>query len=385
MQGYDVAIVGAGVHGAAAALHLAERGARVVVLEKETPASGPTGRSSAVLRGYYVNEFLAHATRSSLDLFRNFTEWTHGGEARYVGCGALFLHHGDDEPKLREAAARLNAIGTVTEVLDSDRLRSEFPMIDLDGIDVGAWEPHAGHADPSGTTYGMLNRAVALGAELRRHNKVVKLADTPNAVEITTEAGDVVAADRVLLAAGPWSSQLLSLLGCDLPLWAERHIIATYGWGAAPEVPFVWASIPDGIYFKPELHAQFLVGTLWEEPRVSPDDYEPELDPSEQLRITEATVRRIPSLADAEAFSGYAALYDVSPDWQPVIGEVVPNVYIVAGTAGHGFKWAPAMGGHIADLVLGGEIHPGLAQFDPHRFDRGEVVDAGYGAAKILG
>ncbi|MHB8339779.1 MAG: NAD(P)/FAD-dependent oxidoreductase [Mycobacteriales bacterium] len=385
MPGYDVAVIGAGVQGASAALHLAERGARLVVFDKGVPASGPTGRSSAVLRGYYVNEFLARATRESLDLFRQFTDWTHGGEARYVRCGALFLHAAADGPKLREACARLNAIGAPTEVCDRASLARDFPMFDLDGVAWGAWDEQAGHADPAGTTNGMINRAVALGAQLRRHSRVVGIQRTAAGFTITTADAESVHATRLLLAAGPWTTQLLRLLGVEVPLWAERHIIATYRWGEAQHVPFVWASVPDGIYFKPELHAQYLVGTLWAEPRADPDDFDPELSPTEQLRISAATVRRLPDLENSEALSGYAALYDVAPDWQPVIGEVAERAFVVAGTAGHGFKWAPALGRHLADLVCGAPLDPELAQFHPDRFARGELVDAGYGAARILG
>ncbi|MDT7570123.1 MAG: hypothetical protein QOE05_297 [Actinomycetota bacterium] len=382
---YDVAIIGAGVHGASAAMHLAERGVKAVVLERATPASGPTGRSSAVLRGYYVNEFLAEATRESVDLFRNFAEWTHGGEARYVPCGALFLHAAADGDRLKKAAERLNSIGVATDVLDRDRLSAEFPMFDLDGIAWGAWEQNAGHADPSGTTNGMLDRALELGTELLRHTRVVRINRAGGQYQLTTDTGAVVTADRLLLAAGPWSAGLLEMLGADVPLWAERHIIATYRWGAAAHVPFVWASVPDGIYFKPELHAQYLVGTLLEEDRVDPDDFHEEISPAEQMRITEATVGRLPDLAESEAFSGYSALYDVSPDWQPVVGEVADGAVIVAGTAGHGFKWAPALGRHVADLLTDAPVDPGLAQFTPHRFANSQHLEAGYGAAKILG
>lgn len=385
MATYDVAIIGAGVHGASAAFHLAGRGVNTVVLEQGTPASGPTGRSSAVLRGYYVNEFLARATRESVEIFKNFAEVTGGGEARYVPCGALFLHAEEDGEKLAINAQRLNDLGTRTDVLDRDRLASEFPMFDLDGIAWGAWEEEAGHADPAGTTHGFIDRAVQLGADLRRHSRVAKIDRVGSHLELTTQDGDVVSAERLLLCVGPWSTSLLSLLGLELPLWAERHIIATYGWGAAEHVPFVWASIPDGIYFKPEVHAQYLVGTLWEEPRVDPDDFDEQLSPQEQIRITMATVERLPNLEESEARSGYAALYDVAPDWQPVVGEVDDGVFIVAGTAGHGFKWAPALGRHVADLVTGAPCDPGIVQFRPDRFARGEALDAGYGAAKILG
>lgn len=384
-SGYDVAIIGCGVHGASVAMHLAERGVRTVVLEKGTPASGPTGRSSAVLRGYYVNEFLAQATRESMELFQNFTEWTHGGQARYVKCGGMFLHAEQDGPRLHDSVQRLNAIGTTTEVLDRARLSSEFPMFDLDGISWGVWEENAGHADPAGTTTGMIDRAVELGAELRRYSEITKIRREGSYTVLDIAGGDTIEAGKVLLAAGPWSSSLLALLGVELPLWAERHMIATYGWGNAEQVPFVWASVPDGIYFKPEQHAQYLVGTLWQEPKVDPDSFDEELSAQEQLRITLATVGRLPNLAESEAFSGYCGLYDVSPDWQPALGEVDDGIFIIAGTSGHGFKWAPVLGGHIARLITGTGVDPGLAQFHPSRFASGELVEAGYGNAKILG
>jgi glycine/D-amino acid oxidase-like deaminating enzyme len=75
----------------------------------------------------------------------------------------------------------------------------------------------------------------------------------------------------------------------------------------------------------------------------------------------------------------------VSPDWQPVIGEIADGVFVDAGTSGHGFKLAPALGRHVADLVTGAGADPGLGQFDPGRFAEDRGLDAGYGAARILG
>ena len=87
----------------------------------------------------------------------------------------------------------------------------------------------------------------------------------------------------------------------------------------------------------------------------------------------------------AEFHGGWASLYDVSPDWQPVIGEIAPGVFVDAGTSGHGFKLAPALGGHVAALVLGEEVDPELGQFHPSRFGAGVALDAGYGSARIMG
>jgi glycine/D-amino acid oxidase-like deaminating enzyme len=75
----------------------------------------------------------------------------------------------------------------------------------------------------------------------------------------------------------------------------------------------------------------------------------------------------------------------VSPDWQPVIGEIAEGVFVDAGTSGHGFKLAPALGRHVADLVTGADVDAGLDQFHPRRFERADALDAGYGKARILG
>ena len=74
MTTYEVGIVGAGVHGAAAAYHLAVRGVRTVVVERTTPAGGPTGLSSGICRAYYTNDFLARVARDAIDMFERFEE-----------------------------------------------------------------------------------------------------------------------------------------------------------------------------------------------------------------------------------------------------------------------------------------------------------------------
>ena len=105
----------------------------------------------------------------------------------------------------------------------------------------------------------------------------------------------------------------------------------------------------------------------------------------ETERLGSAAIRRAPALRHATSRGGWASLYDVSPDWQPVIGEIAPGVFVDAGTSGHGFKLAPALGGHIADLITGADADPGLEQFHPRRFERAGALDAGFGEARILG
>ena len=60
-------------------------------------------------------------------------------------------------------------------------------------------------------------------------------------------------------------------------------------------------------------------------------------------------------------------------------------MYVDAGSSGHGFKLGPALGRQMAALVAGDTVHPGLAQFDPGRFDNGDLLASGFGAARIIG
>ena len=384
MTGFDVAVVGAGVHGASAAFHLASRGVKTVVFERDVPAGGPTGRSSAICRAYYTNEFLARVARDSITMFERFAEITNGRDAEFRRTGILVLHPPEDEAQVREVVPRLNDQGIPTDLLNRKQLATEFPAFDLEGIGIGAFERDAGYADPAGTTVGLLQRAVELGAETWVGHAVAAIDADHEGWAVVTTDGSRTACGRVLIAAGPWTRSLAARVGADIPLHVERHVVATYAWGGADPVP-AHADLPGGYYFRPEGEELFLVGPLLPEPDADPDDYPEAIAAEEARELGERVVRRIPSLERAESRGGWASLYDVSPDWQPVIGEIAPGVFVDAGTSGHGFKLAPALGGHVADLVMGGEVDPGLAQFDPRRFTEHRELAAGYGAARILG
>ena len=106
MNSYDVAVIGAGVHGASVAFHLANRGVRTVVIERTSPAGGPTGRSSAIVRAYYTNAFLAAVARDSIAMFRDFEQHT-GRDSGFRETGLLVLHPPEDEAAVREVVPRL--------------------------------------------------------------------------------------------------------------------------------------------------------------------------------------------------------------------------------------------------------------------------------------
>jgi sarcosine oxidase, subunit beta len=381
-----VGIIGAGIHGASVAFHLASQGIAATVFEQTAPAGGPTGRSSAICRAYYTNRYLARIANASLDMFRTFGDLTSGRDCGFRKTGALYLHPETDAGALREAAQYMNSIGTRIEMLTPGDLRRDFPLFALEGVGVAAWEPGAGYADPVATTAGLLARACELGAKQRLYTRVIGLeARAGGGARLTLDGGAVAECERLLIAAGPWTGTLAAHLGAELPLTVERHYVATIRWSHAREMRYAHADIPGGYYCKPEGEDLYCLGPLTPEPEVDPDEPVRGLEIAESDALARLATSRIPRLKEAVSTGGWASLYDVSPDWMPVIGEIAPGVFVDAGTSGHGFKLGPALGADVARLLAGSEVDAGIREFAPERFRAGHPLAAGYGSARILG
>ena len=384
MQTFDVGIVGAGVHGAAVAYHLAARGVRAVIFERDRPASGPTGLSSAICRAYYTNPFLAGVAHDSITMMEHFKDLT-GVDGGYRKTGFYFLHPPEDESSVREMVSRQNTLGIVTELLEADALSQRLQGFELGDIGIGAFERDAGYADPHATTDGLFRMALEGGVIGKLGSEIVAVEPAAGGGgTLVTAAGERFPCGRILLAAGPWTRPLALQAGVDLALSVERHIVVTFRWAQTAPVP-AHLDLTNGYYFRPEGEELFLMGPVLPEPQADPENFDHNVLPDEIERMASAVTRRVPHLEKAEVHGGWASLYDLTPDWQPMIGEIAPGIFVDAGTSGHGFKLAPSLGRHIADLVTGAATDPGLAEFDPFRFESGKTLSAGYRDARILG
>lgn len=374
---YDVGIIGAGLHGCAVAFHLARPGLRVALFERESPASGPTGRSDALCAAYTAADqpFLASCIHDTIEMLRGFRELT-GHDAEWHSSGMLFVHALEDVPTVSKAAEMLADLGVAIEVLELDELAVRFPQLDLTGLGVGCWLKDAGYADPWGVTTGFFSGATARGVEPHLHQQVtaIHLEDRGGA---TLEVGqDRIYCAQLLVAAGPWTGPLLRTADIDLPLSVVRHYVGAFRWGKAAPLPAL-GSFCEGFYLRPEGGDLFVAGTGGELHAKEPIDpaTKPRTVTYEQLvHLASVFVQRVPQLELAEPMSGWACMYDMSPDHMPVIGEVAPGVYVDAGTSGNGFQTGLALSRHIANLLLGAQPASGLEQFHPSRFAEGRTL-----------
>jgi sarcosine oxidase, subunit beta len=382
----EVVIVGGGCMGASIAYHLAARGVRdVVLVERGTLACGPTGRSTAILRRHYSQRLLVGMAEHGLRMYSQFGEAV-GADCGFVRTGLLVGVDSRDRGALEHNVEVARAEGVLMELLDADELAEIEPRIDAGELDY-CLEPEAGYCDPYLATVGFAAAARRDSAEIAEG----VTAETVAPGEVKTSAGTVTAGS-VVVAAGPWSPSLLAPLGYELPIRSARAEVGRFRLpaGFGPQLPALADFSASQLYFKPSDPGFIEVGSL------SPDHAERPIDPdacpegaeTETLAaFADGLRRRLRGTGHGHWRGSWSAIYDVTPDWHPAIGQVpgTDGVFVAAGFSGHGFKLAPAVGLSIAELVRDGRTTTfDLSLLDPARFERNELVGTTYGYS-VLG
>jgi sarcosine oxidase subunit beta len=202
---------------------------------------------------------------------------------------------------------------------------------------------------------------------------------------VETADGQSLAADRVLVCAGVWTKPLIVQAGCDLPIHVERHEMAVLdGRGQARTyMPFAWCDDLLCNYARPDGDNVVLCGT-WAgggtgirhqavkrpAPVSDPDIYKEGLDEEESVHVLSFITPRAPRLAELGVRPGYAGLYDMSPDDNPIIDAVpgVDGLFVVCGSSGHGFKMGAGVGEAAALMATAGVPSELLRPFSIKRF-----------------
>jgi sarcosine oxidase subunit beta len=382
----DVVVVGGGVMGASIAFHLAARGAgEVLLLERGAICSGPTRHSTAIVRLHYTQPLLVRMAAHGQRVYRAFRDIV-GAPSGFTRTGMLFGADPRDADMLAGNVAVGQAEGVETQVVDPSQVTEIDGRVIADGL-VWCFEPGAGHCDPYLVTAGFAHAAERTGATVVQGVLVETVADG----RVSTDAG-AVDAGTVVVAAGPWTSPLLAPLGYDLAIVPARAEVARFrlpdGFGTPP--PAVADFSAAQLYFRPAEEGFLEVGSL--DPRHGEQAVDPDEMPEGAERATvrayhAALAMRLRGAAEGHFRGGFSGVYDVTPDWEPVIGRVpgTERVVVAAGFSGHGFKLAPAVGQSVAELVLDGRATSfDLGLLDPLRFERGELVGARYGYS-VLG
>ncbi len=374
---YHAIVVGLGGMGSAAAYHLARRGLKVLGLDRFTPPH-PYGSSHGVSRiirlAYFEHPDYVPLLRRAYELWEELAHET--GRELLVRTGGLMI--GPPEGVLVTGCLRsAREHGLPYELLDWEHLRRRFPVLQPEPGTVAVWEPEAGYVRAEESVRAHLERAAALGAELRFGEPVQAWRADGEGVEVRT-ASDTYRADRLVLTVGPWARELL---GLDLPLEVTRQVMFWFAPDGDP-APFLPSRFPVFLW---ELGAgHFLYGfPALEGPESGvkvafhrrgdachPDTVDRQVREAEVAEMRACLRARIPALGAGSFLRAVPCLYTNTPDSHFVLGlhPRYPQVAVMAGCSGHGFKFCSVIGEVLADLVTTGRNAFRLELFHPGRF-----------------
>ncbi len=376
----DVVIVGGGVVGCSAAFHLSQpRGARVIVVEKGSLASGMTKRSGALIHTSFTHAPEARLALASLRYFQDWKEIV-GGSCGFTQTGcAIVTGNETAAAKLREQIAALWKIGSHTRVISLEQLRELAPGARVDDLTLAAYEAEAGYADPVETTRTLAARAKERGVAFKTGTLVKGIRVNMGRVSgVDTTTGEIDAL-TVVVIAGAWTDRLLKPLGVEIGIQNTRAQVVFFERPA--ELKAGHAAFIDGAtgaHFRPHTFGLTMGGLNTPQgEEKDPDHFDEHVAPEFVADVRQRIAARLPALAQARYIRGHAGIYDTSPDARPVISRVpgIEGLIVAAGFSGEGFALAPAVGACVAEMITDGAARSvDLRPLQLNRFSKNDTV-----------
>lgn len=374
----EVVVIGGGVMGASAAYHLALKGCRdVLLLERESFfGMEATGKCAGGIRYQFGTEINVRLSQLSLPMLARFEEEL-GQPIDLRYCGYLFLLTNEqDAAVFRQNVEMQRRLGVETQWLTPDEIAPLAPLLNLEGVLAGTFNPDDGLADPNSVVQGYVSGARRLGAKLLNDVDVTGIRVEGGRVRGVVTGQGEVATEVVVDAAGPWAGEVGRMAGVEIPIVpVRRQIVVTSPLpDIPPDFPFI-IDFAQSLYFHRE-GPGILTGMSNPNEIVS---FDQSLDQDWELTHMEAAMKRLPILERAGLASHWAGLYENSPDAHPILGRIpeVEGFYCIGGFSGHGFQHGPACGLLLAEEILDGAAHTlDISQLDLARFREGrEIVE----------
>jgi sarcosine oxidase subunit beta len=276
----------------------------------------------------------------------------------YKRHGYLFLLTNEvDVESFQTALALQQNLGVPSGLISPDDVKAMIPALETSDLLAAAFCPIDGHASPETVVQAYAGAAAAQGVQIIQGTSLDRIAVLGDKiVTIETSAGRI-RTPTVICTAGVWSKDVGNLAGLDIPVRGEArwmHFTPEDG-GLPPELPLT-VDFSTGFYFHREGAGLVFGGR------------EPTIE-----GVASHGTRRLPVLAELPIQSSWWGFYEMSPDHNAIVGEgAQPRRFLYAtGFSGQGFQQAPAVGEHLAELVVGEDPTLDLSPLSLDRFARG--------------
>jgi FAD-dependent oxidoreductase domain-containing protein 1 len=360
---YEVAVIGGGATGCAAAYFLELAGvAKVCVIEPDptyakaaTPvATGGCRRLFALPENILMSQF-------SIPFFKDFARHVavdgYAPDVRWRERGYFFVGGVQHAQVLEDNCRVQEGLGVKIERMDRATIAARYPWMRTDDLALGVLSPEDGWLDPNSVLQGFRKKAQAMGTEFVR-DRVVDLYVSGNRIaEVELGGGRSLRADHVINAAGCWAASIAKLAGIDVPVNPMRRFehFVEIAEPLPPDAPLI--KDPDRLIIRPE-GTGYSVGLVRSD---EPRGFNLDVDPAWfQEVVWPACASRVPAFEALKLRREWAGLYDENElDGNMILGPVPggpENFHLACGFSGHGLMHAPAVGRALAELIVKGRF-----------------------------
>ena len=356
----DVTIVGLGAHGSAAASLLARRGLSVIGFDAHTPPHtiGSSHGESRIIRAVYAEHpDYVPLIQQAYELWQRLERESDPPVKLMHLTGGVLI----GRPQARsiigiQKSAQIHNLEL--EILDPDEIHRRWPQLCPREEMIGAYDDQAGVLFPEECVKAQLDDALRHGATLRFGEAVERWHPDGGGVTVYTADGKY-SADKIVFAAGAWNGAFVSKL--NLPLRIERQVLFWFEPASSPEL-FGPDRFPNASWeWSPgkALYCQADFGrgvkTAFHHDGEMLDDVgelDREVRDSDERNLRDAISDIMPQLSGRTRRS-IVCMYTDTPDMHFLLDRHPghPNVVISSACSGHGFKFSPAVGEIIANLV----------------------------------
>jgi len=338
--------------GVSLAYHLSQCGWQdVVLLEKNDLTHGSTWHAAGLCTHFAHNPTIQALRAKSVSLYRDVLPELTGQSCGFHPCGAMRITRSRERMlEFAHVAGLSEFTGYPLQLVTPEQIQELYPLVQLEGIIGGIYEPDDGHVDPTLATQAMASLARKQGVTILRNSCVRGMKRENNEWLISTDNHDDLRAAHVVNAAGTWGWEVGDMMGLNIPSVPVLHqylvtdtidAIAERAVSGLPELPIIrdpeesWyvRQERDGLILGPyESQAQ-----VWSVDGV-PDEFGAELLPPDLDRvepIIDAAMARIPALADGGIKSVVNGPITFTPDANPLIGPAhgVDNAWLLTGSS----------------------------------------------------
>jgi len=287
--------------------------------------------------------------------------------------GYLFLVRTEKAQANLEKSVRVqNECGLATRLLDPREAQKIVPELDLEGVLGASYNPEDGVVFPWPFVWGYAECAQKLGVEIETFTDVVGFETRGSTIEGVVTNRGTIKTNKVVNAAGAWSPLVAKLVGVELPNKPHRHEICS----TEPLKPWLKplvADLSNGLYFSQSMRGEIVGG-------ISNEDVPEGLDMGSSHRFlalyARALTRTVPLLGKVKVLRQWAGCYDLTPDANPIVGQVdaIEGFYQASGFMGHGFMMAPVMGKLLAEHIAEDTTSPLFERWNLRRFAEGKLL-----------